>query len=101
MKQTIEVFDFNFKSLRGYWIECHTVIYRNYPNFDIQIYISIFISMIYFFYIDYLPYFDNSMINLKILLDQPIHNYEYFSQMYYFAELHIKLLKYTWYRIVS
>ena len=27
----------------------------------------------------YLPYFDNSKINSKFLLDQPIHNYEYFS----------------------
>ena len=26
-----------------------------------------------------LPYFDDSMHNLKFLLDQPIHNYEYIS----------------------
>ena len=35
--------------------------------------------MINSFYIGYLSYFDNSMINLKILIDQPIHNYEYVS----------------------
>ena len=35
--------------------------------------------MINSFHKGYLPYFDNSMINLKISLDQPIHNYEYFS----------------------
>ena len=37
-------------------------------------------------------YFDNSMINLKFLLEQPIHNYEYFQYMSYFIELHVKLL---------
>ena len=39
---------------------------------------SSLISMINFLYIHYLPYFDNAMINLKFLLNQPIHNYEYF-----------------------
>ena len=61
--------------LRGYWIKYH----RNYPNFDKQISISSLISMINSFYRCYLPNLDNSMINLKLLLDQPIHNYEYFS----------------------
>ena len=47
--------------------------------------------MINSFYICYLSYmyFDNSMINLKFLLEQPIHNYEYF---FIFIELHVKLL---------
>ena len=40
----------------------------------------------------YLPNFDNSMINLKFLPGEPIHNYEYFSLMYDFIELQVKLL---------
>ena len=28
----------------------------------------------------YLPYFDQSMINLKFFLEQPIHTYEYFHK---------------------
>ena len=44
--------------------------------------------MINSFYICYLPYFDNSMINQKFLQDQPIHIFHKCNIL----ELNVKLL---------